>query len=201
MFFKSKNINLSCRRFDCFHGFISFCHSPETTDTLIDLTDLDAPSPPQPILPPSDPSHPFSTNGTGSPIPFLPPPPKHLTSSHGSQSSSPSHPPLGQASTSLSLLDDELLSLGINPQSIHYTDVVLVIIRTIITSIYLKCFFSYSELFIQIMLHCTCNDILILFKGQTGFVLLIGSNVPEHNTIVKCAMSINNRDICLNKSI
>uniref|UniRef100_A0A3P8VZN7 Golgi associated, gamma adaptin ear containing, ARF binding protein 3 n=1 Tax=Cynoglossus semilaevis TaxID=244447 RepID=A0A3P8VZN7_CYNSE len=129
--------------------------SLKTTDTLIDLTDLDAPSPPQPILPPSDPSHPFSTNGTGSPIPFLPPPPKHLTSSHGSQSSSPSHPPLGQASTSLSLLDDELLSLGINPQSIHYTDVVLVIIRTIITSIYLKCFFSYSELFIQIMLHCT----------------------------------------------
>uniref|UniRef100_A0A672Z8U5 Golgi associated, gamma adaptin ear containing, ARF binding protein 3b n=1 Tax=Sphaeramia orbicularis TaxID=375764 RepID=A0A672Z8U5_9TELE len=44
-----------------------------------------------------------------SPIPVLPPPPKHL----GSQTNSPSHPPLDKASAALSLLDDELLSLGI----------------------------------------------------------------------------------------
>uniref|UniRef100_A0A672Z8R4 Golgi associated, gamma adaptin ear containing, ARF binding protein 3b n=1 Tax=Sphaeramia orbicularis TaxID=375764 RepID=A0A672Z8R4_9TELE len=43
-----------------------------------------------------------------SPIPVLPPPPKHL----GSQTNSPSHPPLDKASAALSLLDDELLSLG-----------------------------------------------------------------------------------------
>uniref|UniRef100_A0A3P8RKE6 Golgi associated, gamma adaptin ear containing, ARF binding protein 3b n=1 Tax=Astatotilapia calliptera TaxID=8154 RepID=A0A3P8RKE6_ASTCA len=43
------------------------------------------------------------------PIPVLPPPPKRLA---GSQGSSPSHPPASKASTALSLLDDELLSLG-----------------------------------------------------------------------------------------
>uniref|UniRef100_A0A7N6ABD8 Golgi associated, gamma adaptin ear containing, ARF binding protein 3b n=1 Tax=Anabas testudineus TaxID=64144 RepID=A0A7N6ABD8_ANATE len=45
-------------------------------------------------------------------IPVLPPPPKLMAGSHGSQSSSPSHPPLDKASTALSLLDDELLSLS-----------------------------------------------------------------------------------------
>ncbi|KAI4822751.1 hypothetical protein KUCAC02_008280 [Chaenocephalus aceratus] len=63
----------------------------ETTETLIDLDGLDTPSPPQ----------------TGPP----------LTSSPqiwSPSSSSPSHPPLDMASTSLSLLDDELLSLGLN---------------------------------------------------------------------------------------
>ncbi|XP_071329931.1 ADP-ribosylation factor-binding protein GGA3 isoform X1 [Trachinotus anak] len=83
----------------------------ETTDTLIDLAGLDTPSPPQPAIPPS---HPVSTNPTASPIPVLPPPPKRLAGSQGSQSSSPSHPPLDKASTALSLLDDELLSLGLN---------------------------------------------------------------------------------------
>uniref|UniRef100_A0A7N6AE49 Golgi associated, gamma adaptin ear containing, ARF binding protein 3b n=1 Tax=Anabas testudineus TaxID=64144 RepID=A0A7N6AE49_ANATE len=49
---------------------------------------------------------------TSSSIPVLPPPPKLMAGSHGSQSSSPSHPPLDKASTALSLLDDELLSLS-----------------------------------------------------------------------------------------
>ncbi|XP_041634268.1 ADP-ribosylation factor-binding protein GGA3 [Cheilinus undulatus] len=85
----------------------------DTTDTLIDLAGLDTPSPPQPVPPPSF-SNPFPTNPTVSPIPVLPPPPKRLLGSVGSQNSSPSHPPLDKASTSLSLLDDELLSLGLN---------------------------------------------------------------------------------------
>ncbi|XP_019117451.2 ADP-ribosylation factor-binding protein GGA3 isoform X2 [Larimichthys crocea] len=86
----------------------------ETTDTLIDLAGLDTPSPPQPAALPSQTLNLISTNPTISPIPVLPPPPKHLAGSHGSQSSSPSHPPLDKASTALSLLDDELLSLGLN---------------------------------------------------------------------------------------
>lgn len=90
----------------------SLCHTTETTDTLIDLAGLDTPSPPQPAALPSQTLNLISTNPTISPIPVLPPPPKHLAGSHGSQSSSPSHPPLDKASTALSLLDDELLSLG-----------------------------------------------------------------------------------------
>ncbi|XP_070703739.1 ADP-ribosylation factor-binding protein GGA3 [Pempheris klunzingeri] len=86
----------------------------DTTDTLIDLAGLDTPSPPQPAAPSSQFSHPVSTNLTASPIPVLPPPPKRLAGSHGSQNSSPSHPPLDKASAALSLLDDELLSLGLN---------------------------------------------------------------------------------------
>uniref|UniRef100_A0A672Z9D1 Golgi associated, gamma adaptin ear containing, ARF binding protein 3b n=1 Tax=Sphaeramia orbicularis TaxID=375764 RepID=A0A672Z9D1_9TELE len=69
------------------------CHCE---NTLIDLAGIDTPSPPHPT------PHPAS------PIPVLPPPPKHL----GSQTNSPSHPPLDKASAALSLLDDELLSLG-----------------------------------------------------------------------------------------
>lgn len=87
-------------------------YSTDTTDTLIDLTGLDTTDPPQPDLLPSQSLNPVSTSSLTFPIPVLPPPPKHLTGSHGSQSSSPSHPPLDKASTSLSFLDDELLSLG-----------------------------------------------------------------------------------------
>uniref|UniRef100_A0A672FPC0 Golgi associated, gamma adaptin ear containing, ARF binding protein 3b n=1 Tax=Salarias fasciatus TaxID=181472 RepID=A0A672FPC0_SALFA len=83
------------------------------TDTLIDLAGLDTPSPPQPAIPPSLASHPALADPAALPIPVLPPPPpKRLGGSQGSQSSSPSHPPPSQASTALSLLDDELLSLG-----------------------------------------------------------------------------------------
>ncbi|XP_060921398.1 ADP-ribosylation factor-binding protein GGA3-like isoform X1 [Labrus mixtus] len=87
----------------------------DTTDTLIDLAGLDTPSPPQPVPPPSfSIPIPISINLTDSPIPVLPPPPKHLLGSIGSQNNSPSHPPLDKAFTALSLLDDELLSLGLN---------------------------------------------------------------------------------------
>uniref|UniRef100_A0A3P9C5H7 Golgi associated, gamma adaptin ear containing, ARF binding protein 3 n=1 Tax=Maylandia zebra TaxID=106582 RepID=A0A3P9C5H7_9CICH len=79
------------------------------SDTLIDLAGLDVPSPPQPAAPPPQPSHPVAADLTVIPIPVLPPPPKRLA---GSQGSSPSHPPASKASTALSLLDDELLSLG-----------------------------------------------------------------------------------------
>nr|XP_046270882.1 ADP-ribosylation factor-binding protein GGA3 [Scatophagus argus] len=86
----------------------------ETTDTLIDLAGLDTPSPPQPAAPPCQALNPVSTSSTAFPIPVLPPPPKRLGGSDGSQSNSPSHPPLNKASAALSLLDDELLSLGLN---------------------------------------------------------------------------------------
>ncbi|XP_034075490.1 LOW QUALITY PROTEIN: ADP-ribosylation factor-binding protein GGA3 [Gymnodraco acuticeps] len=85
--------------------------SAETTETLIDLDGLDTPSPPQPAPPSLQSSDLVSISPIISSIPILPPPPKRLAVS---QSSSPSHPPLDIASTSLSLLDDELLSLGLN---------------------------------------------------------------------------------------
>lgn len=96
----------------CNQSSSSTRHSTDITDTLIDLAGLDTPSPPQPAAPLSQSLSPVSINPMDSAIPFLPPPPKHLAGSHGSQSSSPSHPPLDKASTALSLLDDELLSLG-----------------------------------------------------------------------------------------
>ncbi|CAM4330118.1 unnamed protein product [Leuciscus chuanchicus] len=86
----------------------------ETTGTLIDLAGLDEPSSPPtgpPPLPlPLPPPQISSTNHTASSIPVLPPPPRRLA---GSQKSSPNHRPPEQQ-TSLSLLDDELLSLGLN---------------------------------------------------------------------------------------
>ncbi|XP_075994899.1 ADP-ribosylation factor-binding protein GGA3 [Genypterus blacodes] len=90
----------------------------ETTDTLIDLAGLDTPSPPQPAAAPSS-APPLLTDPVAAPIPVLPPPPARLGGSHhGSQNCSPSHPPLHKASTAtvtaLSLLDDELLSFGLN---------------------------------------------------------------------------------------
>uniref|UniRef100_A0A665VWT2 Golgi associated, gamma adaptin ear containing, ARF binding protein 3b n=1 Tax=Echeneis naucrates TaxID=173247 RepID=A0A665VWT2_ECHNA len=91
----------------------------EITDTLIDLAGLDTPSPSQPVYPPIQSSYPVSTNPTASPIPVLPPPPKRLAGSQGSPKSSPSHPPLSKASASLSLLDDELLSLALEYLNIH----------------------------------------------------------------------------------
>uniref|UniRef100_A0A8C2JXF0 Golgi associated, gamma adaptin ear containing, ARF binding protein 3b n=1 Tax=Cyprinus carpio TaxID=7962 RepID=A0A8C2JXF0_CYPCA len=86
----------------------------ETTGTLIDLAGLDEPSSPPTVAPPPPlPPQVPSANPTASPIPVLPPPPRRLAAGHGSQTSSPSHKPPEQQ-TSLSLLDDELLSLGLN---------------------------------------------------------------------------------------
>lgn len=94
------------------------CESAETTDTLIDLAESDTPSPTHPAALLLQPTDPFATHAMVAPIPVLAPPPKQLTDS---QTSSPSHPLREKASTSLSLLDDELLSLGLDdnptPQS------------------------------------------------------------------------------------
>ncbi|XP_066531195.1 ADP-ribosylation factor-binding protein GGA3 [Hoplias malabaricus] len=87
----------------------------ETTGTLIDLAGLDEPSPPQSLPPPSD-SKTSSTNPVAPSIPVLPPPPRRLASTLGgsaSQNNSPSHK-ASNHSAAISLLDDELLSLGLN---------------------------------------------------------------------------------------
>ncbi|KAL6460686.1 hypothetical protein MHYP_G00306520 [Metynnis hypsauchen] len=87
----------------------------ETTGTLIDLAGLDEPSPPQTAPPPPS-ANTSSTNPLASNIPVLPPPPRRVAGSHGghgSQTSSPNHK-ASEHSASLSLLDDELLSLGLN---------------------------------------------------------------------------------------
>ncbi|XP_077388297.1 ADP-ribosylation factor-binding protein GGA3 isoform X2 [Festucalex cinctus] len=84
--------------------------SPETTDTLIDL---DPPSPPQPAAPVRLCGDLSDILGDSS-FPALPPPPKHPPGSLASQSNSPGHPPPEKASDALSLLDNELLSLGLN---------------------------------------------------------------------------------------
>lgn len=84
----------------------------DATETLIDLAGIDIPSPPHPAVPPTEPSDPVPTDPMAFPIPVLPPPPKRLADPHGSQNSSPSHAAGSMASTALSLLDDELLSLG-----------------------------------------------------------------------------------------
>ncbi|KAF3700256.1 ADP-ribosylation factor-binding protein [Channa argus] len=88
--------------------------STEATDTLIDLAGLDTPSPPQPAPLPAQSLNPVLPHPMASTIPVLPAPPKHPGGSHGSQNSSPSHPLVDKTSAALSLLDDELLSLGLN---------------------------------------------------------------------------------------
>uniref|UniRef100_A0A673XDZ0 Golgi associated, gamma adaptin ear containing, ARF binding protein 3 n=1 Tax=Salmo trutta TaxID=8032 RepID=A0A673XDZ0_SALTR len=85
----------------------------DNTETLIDLAGIDVPNstspPPAPLPLVSDPT---PANHLGFPIPVLPPPPKRLAELHASQNNSPSHPATDKALNSLSLLDDELLSLG-----------------------------------------------------------------------------------------
>uniref|UniRef100_A0A4W5KF34 Golgi associated, gamma adaptin ear containing, ARF binding protein 3 n=1 Tax=Hucho hucho TaxID=62062 RepID=A0A4W5KF34_9TELE len=85
----------------------------DNTETLIDLAGIDVPNstspPPAPLPLVSDPT---SANHLGFPIPVLPPPPKRLAALHASQNNSPSHPATDKALNALSLLDDELISLG-----------------------------------------------------------------------------------------
>ncbi|KAJ7989748.1 hypothetical protein DPEC_G00307740 [Dallia pectoralis] len=87
----------------------------DNTETLIDLAGIDImrPStpPPAPLPLVSDPS---PANQMSFAIPVLPPPPKQLAGSHASQNNSPSHPAADKALNALSLLDDELISLGLN---------------------------------------------------------------------------------------
>ncbi|KAL2101161.1 hypothetical protein ACEWY4_002922 [Coilia grayii] len=92
----------------------------EVTDTLIDLAGLDAPTNPPPSPPPSVPpsavSNPSPAKQTASSIPVLPPPPRRLAGAPGgsaSQTSSPSRQ-IAKQSAPLFLLDEELLSLGLN---------------------------------------------------------------------------------------
>ncbi|CAL8272255.1 unnamed protein product [Lota lota] len=102
----------------------------ETTGTLIDLAGLDVEPPaPQPVPAPPPVAYPDLPSSGGHmtfsiPIPALPPPPKHPGGTHGSHGNSPSHTAAsggGKALAALSLLDDELLLLGLNepvpPQS------------------------------------------------------------------------------------
>lgn len=83
--------------------------APETTGPLIDLAGLDEISSPPTVPPP----HVFLTEPISASFPVLPPPPRRLVEGHASETGSPSHKPPDQQ-TSLSLLDDELLSLGLN---------------------------------------------------------------------------------------
>ncbi|XP_033827700.1 ADP-ribosylation factor-binding protein GGA3-like [Periophthalmus magnuspinnatus] len=91
------------------------CHCENAeTDTLIDLAESDTPSPPHPAALLSQPLNPFSAHSMVAPVPVLTPLPKPVGDSQTSQTSSPSHTLRDKASASLSLLDDELLSLGLN---------------------------------------------------------------------------------------
>ncbi|KAJ3600753.1 hypothetical protein NHX12_031728 [Muraenolepis orangiensis] len=100
-----------------------------TTGTLIDLAGLDVepPLPAQPVLSPAAPPTaypdlPSSGDHMTFPVPVaipaLPPPPKRSAGAHGSHGNSPGHVAAatagGNTLTALSLLDDELLSLGLN---------------------------------------------------------------------------------------
>ncbi|KAK7940285.1 hypothetical protein WMY93_003611 [Mugilogobius chulae] len=86
------------------------CENAET-DTLIDLGESDTPSPPHPAALLSQPANPFSGHAMVAPAPVLAPLPNPVTDSI---SSTPSHTLRDKTSASLSLLDDELLSLGLN---------------------------------------------------------------------------------------
>uniref|UniRef100_A0A4W5KJH7 Golgi associated, gamma adaptin ear containing, ARF binding protein 3 n=1 Tax=Hucho hucho TaxID=62062 RepID=A0A4W5KJH7_9TELE len=92
-------------------------------ETLIDLAGIDVTNstspPPAPLPLVSDPT---SANHLGFPIPVLPPPPKRLAGLHASQNNSPSHPATDKALNALSLLDDELLSLGTS-LTLHFMEV------------------------------------------------------------------------------
>ncbi|XP_017277461.1 ADP-ribosylation factor-binding protein GGA3 [Kryptolebias marmoratus] len=88
--------------------------SAVTTDTLVDIEGLDAPTPPEPAPSASQSSPPVCAGDTTSPIPVLPPPPSAAAGSHPRRRRRTCQPSLDAASPSLSLLDDELLSLRLN---------------------------------------------------------------------------------------
>ncbi|XP_062872512.1 ADP-ribosylation factor-binding protein GGA3 isoform X2 [Trichomycterus rosablanca] len=82
------------------------------TDTLIDLAGLDEPADLQ-TNPPSEVINACSTNQMTCSFPVIPPPPRRLAGASSSQTSSPIHR-ASESSPARSLLDDELLSLGLN---------------------------------------------------------------------------------------
>ncbi|NXQ99980.1 GGA3 protein, partial [Sagittarius serpentarius] len=89
-------------------------NSTSNLNTLIDLAGLDVTSTPPPPMPPTT----LTSAPTVAPaeIPILPPPPQTFTQLRSSSSSQVEAAPTQQSSTanSLSLLDEELLSLGLN---------------------------------------------------------------------------------------
>ncbi|XP_060721378.1 ADP-ribosylation factor-binding protein GGA3 isoform X2 [Tachysurus vachellii] len=83
------------------------------TDTLIDLAGLDEPPAPQ-TAPPTQVSRAPLSNQTACSIPVIPPPPRRLAGGSASQTSSPIHRASEPSPAHSLLLDDELLSLGLN---------------------------------------------------------------------------------------
>uniref|UniRef100_A0A8V5HBK9 Uncharacterized protein n=1 Tax=Melopsittacus undulatus TaxID=13146 RepID=A0A8V5HBK9_MELUD len=84
-------------------------NSTSNLNTLIDLAGLDVSSTPPPPLPPST-----LTPAPPAEIPILPPPPQASAPLRSSSSGQVEAAPAQQSSNSLSLLDEELLCLGLN---------------------------------------------------------------------------------------
>ncbi|NXC86162.1 GGA3 protein, partial [Cercotrichas coryphoeus] len=91
-------------------------NSTNNLNTLIDLAGLDVSSTPPPVMPPSSLAAAPSTAPGPAEIPILPPPPQTFAPLRSSSSSQVETAPAQQGSTtnSLSLLDEELLCLGLN---------------------------------------------------------------------------------------
>ncbi|NXH36315.1 GGA3 protein, partial [Myiagra hebetior] len=91
-------------------------NSTNNLNTLIDLAGLDVTSTPPPPMPPSSLTPAPSTAPGPAEIPILPPPPQTFAPSRSSSSGQVETAPAQQGSTtnSLSLLDEELLCLGLN---------------------------------------------------------------------------------------
>ncbi|NXK33072.1 GGA3 protein, partial [Piprites chloris] len=91
-------------------------NSTNNLNTLIDLAGLDVTSTPAPPLPPTTLTPAPSTAPAPAEIPILPPPPQTFAPLRSSSSNQVETAPAQQGSTanSLSLLDEELLCLGLN---------------------------------------------------------------------------------------
>ncbi|NXS83385.1 GGA3 protein, partial [Erpornis zantholeuca] len=91
-------------------------NSTNNLNTLIDLAGLDVTSTPPPPMPPNSLTPALSTAPGPAEIPILPPPPQTFAPLRSSSSGQVETAPAQQGSTtnSLSLLDEELLCLGLN---------------------------------------------------------------------------------------
>ncbi|NXC29448.1 GGA3 protein, partial [Campylorhamphus procurvoides] len=97
-------------------GMSEGSNSTNNLNTLIDLAGLDVTSTPPPPMPPTTLAPAPTTAPAPAEIPILPPPPQSLAPLRSSSSSQVEAAPAQQGSTanSLSLLDEELLCLGLN---------------------------------------------------------------------------------------
>ncbi|NXF77831.1 GGA3 protein, partial [Sclerurus mexicanus] len=97
-------------------GMSEGSNSTNNLNTLIDLAGLDVTSTPPPPMPPTTLTPAPTTAPAPAEIPILPPPPQALAPLRSSSSSQVEAAPAQQGSTanSLSLLDEELLCLGLN---------------------------------------------------------------------------------------